>query len=655
MDLMSAQSTLSVGGPPPDRVPLGWLILLPLGALLLLQVLYVWLDVAPVLNGGLADTDAYLRLVRVLDLHASGHWFDARMPRVNPPEGHVQHWTRLLDALLLGGAWLLQPFYGFRLGLHLWGVLISPVFLALTIVALNWATAPILSRDARLFACLAFLLQPSIQAYTIAGRPDHHSLLLALFVVQLGLTFRLLLRPERRPALVAGAIAAIGFWVSPEAVLAIAVTLGALGFYWLQGDLRMSRISRDFTLATTVSLAGLLVIERGAGLMAIEIDRLSLLHVALFAAIAGFWVLVARAERGGRTAWAERAARAGQSESKHPFPLARRRAGLGGLSGRLGIAILGMAVIAAGMLTLFPGLRAGPLGPVDPLYEHLRLQQIVEYQPLIPGAWLSAGRFEEIAQRAVRIMGIALVALPFLLAIVSRDRPERRAWVAIALALVLYLPIALEEVHFGTYAQALLVIPYSACIAWLLRSTESRLRPSAGQVVRPLLVVAALFWPYGVPDALPQTSIAAAAHACPIDRAAPVLTRLAGGAPKTVLTFTDYAPALLYDTPLRVLSIPNHRPQPGFATTYRILTARDPEAARADLARHHIDWILLCPSTAEQRQFGHASEDPRSLYRRLVDGAPPPWLRRAPLPPELADQMSLYMVVAPPGAPAVHG
>jgi hypothetical protein len=134
-----------------------------------------------------------------------------------------------------------------------------------------------------------------------------------------------------------------------------------------------------------------------------------------------------------------------------------------------------------------------------------------------------------------------------------------------------------------------------------------------------------------------------------------VLTRLAAGAPKTVLTFTDYTPALLYDTPLRVLSIPNHRPQPGFATTYRILTAIDPEIARADVARHHIDWILLCPSEAEQRQFTRARDDPRTLYRRLVNGDPPPWLQKVPLPADLAGAVSLFTVVATPGTPATAG
>jgi hypothetical protein len=636
-------------------MPLGWLILLPLGALLLLQILFTWFDVVPILQGGLADTDAYTRLVRVLDLHASGHWFDARLLRVNPPEGHVQHWTRLLDALLLGGAWLLEPFYGFRLGLHLWGILISPVLLALGIAALNWATIPILSRDARLFACLAFLLQPSIQAFTIIGRPDHHSLLLTLFVVQLGLTLRLALRPERRSALAAGLIAAISFWVCPEAVLAIAVTQGALGFYWLLGDFRMGQVSRDFMLATTVGLAGLLVIERGPGLLVIESDRLSLLHVTAFAAITGFWMLVVRAERTDAAAWSRRAARAEFSRPPQPFAAAPGSAGVRGLSRRLALAVLGMSVIAAGMLILFPSLRVGPYGPVDPLYARLRLRQIVEYQPLIPGAWLSAGDFAEIAQRSLRIMGIALIAVPYLLVRIGRDQSERRAWVAIALALALFLPLAFAEVHFGTYAQALLVIPYAAGVAWLLSRLDARLTPSARQILRPLLLVGALFWPYGIVDARPQGSIATAAHTCPIDQAAPVLTRLADGAPKTVLTFTDYAPALLYDTPFRVLSIPNHRPQPGFATTYRILTALDPAAARADIARHHIDWILFCPSTAEQRQFAEARDDPRTLYRRLVDGAPPPWLRRVALPPELADEVSLFTVVATPDAPAAAG
>ena len=101
---MPSQSAISAGVAP-DRTPLGWLIAIPLGCLVLIQALLALTGIVPVLDGSLANSDAYMRLTRVLHLHDGGAWFDPREPRVNPPAGHVQHWTRPLDALLLAGAW----------------------------------------------------------------------------------------------------------------------------------------------------------------------------------------------------------------------------------------------------------------------------------------------------------------------------------------------------------------------------------------------------------------------------------------------------------------------------------------------------------------------------------------------------------------------
>lgn len=148
MDPMPTQSAM-LGGAVPDRSPLGRLILLPLGILVLGQIVLVLTGVIPVLDGILVDPDGYMRLNRVLQLHDGGAWFDSRDWRINPPEGHVQHWTRPLDAVLLAGAWLLEPLLGFRQGLHLWGVLFSPVCLGLSLLALAWATEPVLDRHAR--------------------------------------------------------------------------------------------------------------------------------------------------------------------------------------------------------------------------------------------------------------------------------------------------------------------------------------------------------------------------------------------------------------------------------------------------------------------------------------------------------------------------
>jgi asparagine N-glycosylation enzyme membrane subunit Stt3 len=229
------------GWSPANSSSLGWLILIPLGCVLLGQVLLAWTGIVPVLDGVLADPDAYMRLNRVLELHEGGAWFDSRYPRIGPPEGHVQHWTRPLDLLLLIGAWLLQPAFGFEQALHLFGVLFSPICLVLMVVALAWAAQPILDRDARMLACLALLWQPMVLAYSSLGRPDHHALLLLLFVLLLGLTFRLLADPyARRLAELAGLVAALAIWVSPEALVFIAPSLVALGWAWLLGEAGMA-------------------------------------------------------------------------------------------------------------------------------------------------------------------------------------------------------------------------------------------------------------------------------------------------------------------------------------------------------------------------------------------------------------------------------
>ena len=94
-----------------------------------------------------------------------------------------------------------------------------------------------------------------------------------------------------------------------------------------------------------------------------------------------------------------------------------------------------------------------------------------------------------------------------------------------------------------------------------------------------------------------------------------------------------------------MLSIPNHRPQPGFAATYRILTSTDERVARAELARFGVDWILLCPSATERWLFAVPAAGGTTLYQRLADGAAPAWLRPVPLEGELAAAARLFEVI----------
>jgi hypothetical protein len=358
--------------------------------------------------------------------------------------------------------------------------------------------------------------------------------------------------------------------------------------------------------------------------------------------VAGFWALAVRVDQPDAR-WRQRVARLA-IYSRRPFarPDPPRPPWLGMIS-RGVLAGCAVAGVAFAMLILFPELRQGPLGPIDPLYEELRLQRIVEIQPLVSPERLAAGQFGQIANRVIQIIGIAFLALPFLaLLLVRPEAPGHRVWVCIALSLTVFLPLAAYQVRWSSYAQVLLVPPYSALVAWLLARVTRRISPTQLQFVRPAIIIGALFWPIGIAQLLPQQEIVTANEACPIARASPFLNQL--GPSGTILALADYGPELLYRTSHQVLSIPNHRPQPGFAATYRALTTGDEQAAWAELRAHGVDWILLCPNIVERSMFLDGHEAEATLYRRLIDGTAPAWLRPVTLDADLHDQIRLYEV-----------
>lgn len=584
---------------------MGWLILLPLGLLVLTQALLATAGVVDIAAGALADPDAYMRLNRVLLLEQGGAWFDSRFPRINPPEGHVQHWSRPLDLILLLGAKLVEPALGFERALHLAGTLMSPICLALAVVSLNWAVTPLLDREERFFACFVFLLQPMILAYSSLGRPDHHSLLLLLALVLLGLTIRCMQPGARgRVARLAGVVAALSLWISTEALVFVGASLLALGIAWLIEHARSSRHLRDYALAAAATLCAALLVERGLdGFFVVENDRLSIVHVVLFGVIGLFWQVV----RGLPS-----------SAGEH-------------LPGRVLIAGLGAAGLGGIMIALFPELRAGPLGTVDPVYRELRLERIIEIQPLIPAAWLAEGAWVWILGRVCLLVGPAVLAVPAMIWLLRRGPgPVRRHWLPVASGLAVFLPLSFYQNRWSIYAEALLVVPYGVVMAALLHALGRQLAGIPLRLGRLLAVALGLFWPLGLALAYPPPTPAVAGDACPMAPLAAALQALSS-APRTIMTLADYGPELLYRTRHNVLSIPNHRPQPGFGATAAALGATDDATARTIMAAHRVDWLLLCGDAVERDLAGAAGAGSSSLYERLRTGEPPGWLRAIPL------------------------
>jgi hypothetical protein len=586
---------------------------------------------APVLDGVLVDPDGYMRLARVEHLWASGAWFDPVFPRIGPPDGLALHWTRPFDLLLLMGALTVSPLLGFKAGLFWWGVVLGPVLQVAAVVALLWAAAPLLPRAWRALLAFLFIAQPAVFGSFAIGRPDHHGLQGLLFILLIGFTLRAILAPARqRPALWAGLVSALAVWVSVESVLAVALSIAALGLAWLFGEARALRGLLRYGLSLCLGLLAVLFIERGAGaLIESEADRVSAAHLSLFLLNLAFWLTLSLLER--------------------------RRLGGHGVLARAGVAgVLGAA--ALGLLWLLqPALLADPMANGDALYMAKHMANIEELQPAIDlpdtveGAW-AKGAWVEAAAKPLLWLGLALLAGPWLMVrlVITAGR-ERLAWAYIALGVAVFLPLAAARLRWAFYPELLLLIPYAGFAGAALERLAARLPAPAMGVARPLLVIALCVW-YAIPTAAsnagPQVGAAVrTAAACPIRSLAPVLNdpEGLGARPRTLLAFIDFGPELLYRTPHAVLAIPNHRYQPGFATGYRIMTARDTGAVERALRGAGVELVLLCPESAE-RWFYDTEDGARTLNQALREGDPPAFLRTLALPGPLSEQFRLFAV-----------
>lgn len=597
-----------------------------------IQAAVVTVRAPAALEGRLVDPDDYMRLVRVEQLHVTGDWYGAHNARSNAPYGQTSHWTRPLDVLLLGGAWVLAPFLGFERGLFWAGALIGPLLQLVLVLLVPWCTSPLLDPHARRLAVLAILAQPAVMSYAIAGRADHHMLLLLAFVVVVGLVLRVLVRPDAtRLAVIAGIVSAAGMWVSVEFLLAVGMALGALGVLWVVRGGAWTERNVAFATGLAVGVVLCLAAERApGGWSSVEYDRLSIVHVSVGTLALSYWALVMLME-----AW-------------HG---ALRSVGGRGLS-----AAIGAAAGAGAMDLLYPGFFGGPMAEVDPRIVALWLARVEEFQPLLmPVSLVGLGRF-------LAYLGATVVCVPFLGWVLAREGDDARwpGWLYVTAGFAVFVPVALQRARFATYAEILMAITMMALLGRLLRRIEHaplrnwRVPIRIGATLGALVGFLAVGWvvqaaagprsgPGATTGAAPAPGMRSSCELPAISRYLADRQRL-GREPKTVLAYLDYGSELLYRTPHAVIGTPYHRNAAGILDSHRIFTARDDHVARSIMAVRGIDLVLVCPRGVEAGVFRVPGAAP-TLHRRLSEGDAPAWLEEIALPSELAAEFRLYRVV----------
>jgi hypothetical protein len=566
--------------------------------LLATQALLAALGLTPLRAGELVDPDCYMHLLRAEAwLQGRAGWFDQTIQGTNWPYGETLHWTRPFDLLMAAGALPLSAFMPLREALWLWGIAVSPALLALALLTLSWGTRQVLSQGGfLLLAALLCLLMPGAQLVFIAGRPDHHALQAYLLVLMLMAFLR------ERPAL-AGFAAGLALWVGGEGVPILLCGLAGLGFSWLDSRQEAKEAARRIALfaSSLAAWTGLfLVLDRPpAAWLAVEYDRLSIVHLTLSGALAfaGAGLLLA-AERGMAVS-------------------APRRLAWG---------VAAILWIGGVMAALFPAFFGGPAVDIDPALQAIWLDQLSEAQPVNP--------FARGSQAALLLhLWPALMAVPFLVWQLKSAKPvlTRPAVWALLAAILVLSGVTMKYIRMAGFAQAASLLPWALLLIALMRMERRVWRaPLFLCALLGQILLASLVAPPPVKNAPLRLSVAG----CSWRELADYLNGL--GDNEAVLSTIYAGPEILFRTGRGVVATPYHRNVQGILDAHQALSAESDEAARAILERRHVGLVALCRRLPPQETDG--------LHARLLAGLPPSWLKPLTPPMRVEREFALYRV-----------
>lgn len=560
----------------------------------------------------LVDTDAFTRLVRVEQFAADHNWYNSDIPRSNAPYGETLHWTRPMDILLLLGAGLLTPIFGFHQALYWWGIVISPILGALSLAALAWASKPVSGVEEQRLQWLLFIGQILLVSAYQFGRPDHHGLLALLFIGLLGCLLRLV-QPgfNRSLCLWAGVLAAVAVWVSVEALTGVVLVFIALTIMWVKEGAGYLRKLGYFNLALLLSSGLFLLLEHHpALLLQVEYDRISSVHIFMMAlAAVSIWAL------------------------SRFTPMSNAR--------RVGAA-LAVALIDGLILWLaFPEFLKGPFSQVNPAIIPIWLNQVQEVQLL----------WSESRALIVSLAGPMLLSLGYLCCQIIRKSgsAQFKYLLTLLIGLLIFIPLTVYQIRWVYYYSIIVVIPLSMFLQQILMRMSAIRLNSLRALARAGII---LFFIGGftmlgllLNDSAEEQQ---AAENKPDTRSLCAwLNDPSAEIPSSavILAFMDYGPEILYRTPHQVIATPYHRNDAGILFNYRVMTAADEKQAQVIISERQVDLIILTPESAEKSVY-NAGQNPPAFYNQLLEGQVPPWLVAVPAPEHLQPWFLIYRVVA---------
>src|SRR4051794_4248005 len=383
------------------------------------------------------STDDAMRLVQVRDLLAGQNWFDPVQHRLDPPDGVVMHWSRLIDlpiaTLIRAGTLLMPQALAERVATMVWPAGLLLVFLAGVAQFARTLAGDAAARLALLFGAL---MGPVLQHFR-PGAIDHHNAQLVLLIWSVALTARV---PARaRDTAIAGALCAISLAIGQEMAHAVAAIAALTTLNWIMRGDEARPATAAFGLAFAVATMALFTATISPARYAIAAcDALSIVQVAI-AGLGGTGVAALAVTRGLSTSW-------------HRL---------------FGATALGI-VLAATLIFVFPICLGDPLGPLDARLAELWLGHVTEARSLL-------SLLHDLPQELLPYYGLPAAGLVLGFLQYLRERgDERWTWIVGVFVLGVLSVVAAWEVRAAAAANAVALALVPAALVRCLQTQNSR-------------------------------------------------------------------------------------------------------------------------------------------------------------------------------------
>lgn len=542
-------------------------------------------------DGGLINPDSFMRMVRLRDEIAAGQILHV-VARDGAGDGTVLHWSHLLDSLICLIALPLGLFLEPQEALRWAAALVGPISIGAAGFAIVWAVAPFARRGWLWVTPLLIAVSPAIAGYGMLGVAHHHVGVILVGVTAIGLAARVIAgHADERSGWCLGVWAGAGVWLTPETLPLTIVAFGALWVAWLTGPNRavagaIRATGLAFLLVVTAALA---VDPPFAGYGSADVDRISIVFVALAAAIAATGLVVqAMDQRVTRPRW---------------------RAAGSGLAG---------LCCAGAWAACFPSAVHPAASLVTAAEWHAMFDPIVEMQPVND----LSGMLQYL------LAGAVTTGLMGALSLRRRD------------PVLLYATLcSLGFVVFGQLHVRFAAYPAAAAAAALpiaLTMTERMgpaWRESYQSGARLALIAVFMLVPYGgsLPDVLAKAHAAklhAAEPTCSVDHARALLAPYAG---RVMLANVSDSPELLYRTGIRTVGSLYHRNPAGFLRLRAAWRSPPADTVPESLTATRATLVLFCKTSSRSPLITDLPAD--TLLDRLNRDEVPAWLRRVAADP----------------------